>query len=348
MANREKKILIVEDSKSTNKILTQYFLHKKYTVFSVFTLAEAYDCLSIESIGYILLDMNLPDGNGYELLKSYSNKGIKFFVFTSDTDAQLKEISYQNGVIDFIVKDKDFYKKISQIDENITLLEKNKNKKIIIIDDSVVITSQLKDIFENRNYKVFTATTTGKALEIFHSTKIDLVILDLELKETNGITFLNEQATSIFLYGKIPVIILTGNIKPSTTRDALKVGAVEVMKKPYVIEEMILKVDIWINYHRQSQELHFSNKLLAQYKSAIDESTIISKTDKRGIITYVNKKFCEISGYSEAELIGKSHNIVRHPDMDKDIFTFVWYTIKDLKQTWNGVIKNKKKDGSPY
>ena len=348
MPSKEKTILIVEDSKSTNKILTQYFIHKQYHVLSAFTLHEAYDLLSLWEVGYVLLDMHLPDGSGYDLLRAYTHKGLKFFVLTTDTDAQLKEISYQNGVIDFILKDKDFYKKINQIDQNITILEKNKTKTILIVDDSIVVTSQLKDIFENRNYQVFTALTTGNALEILRTKKIDLMILDLELKETNGLVFLNDHTVSIFLHGKIPVLILSGNITPSTVRDALKLGAVDVLKKPYVIEEMILKVDIWINYHRVEKELHNSHKLLDQYKSAIDESTIISKTDTRGIITYVNKKFCEISGYTEEELIGKPHNIVRHPDIAKDLFEFVWYTIKDLKQTWNGVLKNKKKDGSPY
>ena len=58
--------------------------------------------------------------------------------------------------------------------------------------------------------------------------------------------------------------------------------------------------------------------LLNEYKTAIDESSIVSKADKKGIITFVNDKFCEISGYSRDELIGKNHNIIRHPSMTKN------------------------------
>ncbi|MBI3873648.1 MAG: response regulator [Arcobacter sp.] len=236
------QFLIVEDSKSTNKILTQYFKHKFYIVLSVFTLSEAYKILASQTINYILLDMNLPDGSGYELLKLYSNKGIKFFVLTSDDDIQLKEVSYQNGVIDFILKDKDFYKKISQIDSSIKLLEKNKEKSILVVDDSTAVTTQLKDIFENRNYKVFTSATTHEALEILNQNQIDLIVLGLETKDDNSVVFLLQNAPIIFKTIKIPVIILSSNITSSTIRDGIKAGAIEVMKKPYVIEEMILKI----------------------------------------------------------------------------------------------------------
>jgi len=74
---------------------------------------------------------------------------------------------------------------------------------------------------------------------------------------------------------------------------------------------------------------------------------IISSTDLRGILTYANRKFCEISGYTRDELMGQNHNIVRHPDMPKSIFKELWDTIKDGKE-WSGIIKNLRKDGKFY
>lgn len=88
-------------------------------------------------------------------------------------------------------------------------------------------------------------------------------------------------------------------------------------------------------------------KLLDEYKSVVDRSSIVSKTTPSGIITYVNDQFCEIAEYSREELIGKPHNIIRHPDMSQDVFSVVWDTLHQ-KRSWNGVIKNRKKDGSPY
>ncbi len=74
---------------------------------------------------------------------------------------------------------------------------------------------------------------------------------------------------------------------------------------------------------------------------------IISRTDLNGVITYVNDVFAEISGYEPAELIGKPHNIIRHPDMPKSAFKELWDTIKAGK-TWEGYVKNLRKDKGYY
>jgi len=87
--------------------------------------------------------------------------------------------------------------------------------------------------------------------------------------------------------------------------------------------------------------------LLNEYKDAVDRSNIVSKTDKQGIITYANKQFCDISGYTLKELLGKSHNIIRHKDMPKKVFIELWSQILQ-KKPWTGIVKNRKKDGSFY
>lgn len=76
-------------------------------------------------------------------------------------------------------------------------------------------------------------------------------------------------------------------------------------------------------------------------------TTILSETDLYGTITYINSKFCEVSQYSEAELLGKPHNMVRHPDMPREIFKLLWTTIK-RGEVFNGIVKNRKKDGTHY
>ncbi len=85
-----------------------------------------------------------------------------------------------------------------------------------------------------------------------------------------------------------------------------------------------------------------------QILQGIEKNFLISKTNSKGIITYTNDLFCEVSGYTREELIGKPHNIVRHPDMPKSVFKELWETIKDKKQAWTGVIKNKTKSGGYY
>lgn len=79
----------------------------------------------------------------------------------------------------------------------------------------------------------------------------------------------------------------------------------------------------------------------------VDELCIVSEVDLRGHITYVNDKHCEVSQYKREELIGANQNIVRHPDMPKELFRELWATIS-RGEIFRGPVKNKKKDGTPY
>lgn len=76
-------------------------------------------------------------------------------------------------------------------------------------------------------------------------------------------------------------------------------------------------------------------------------TVLVTKTDTKGIITYTNDAFCQLAGYTRAELIGKSHNIVRHPDMPPQAFKWLWDTLKE-ERPWRGMVKNRCKSGDHY
>ena len=78
-----------------------------------------------------------------------------------------------------------------------------------------------------------------------------------------------------------------------------------------------------------------------------DGTILVSKTDLKGIITYVNHEFTEISGFSRKELLGRNHNIIRHPDMPPAAFKNLWDTIKQ-GLPWSGIVKNRCKNGDCY
>lgn len=82
-------------------------------------------------------------------------------------------------------------------------------------------------------------------------------------------------------------------------------------------------------------------------ESVFSLTTILSEADVHGTILAVNSKLCEVSGYTEEELIGKPHSIFRHPDMPKELFRLFWETIKK-GEVFKGIIKNRAKDGSYY
>ncbi|MEA1956592.1 MAG: FIST N-terminal domain-containing protein [Campylobacterota bacterium] len=98
---------------------------------------------------------------------------------------------------------------------------------------------------------------------------------------------------------------------------------------------------------QREKEVLFNKQRVDEYIDAINSTLIISKTDKKGIITYTNDKFEKISGYTKDELLGKAHNIVRHPKNKPEIFKDMWRIIQSGK-IWHGSFANMKKDGSVY
>ncbi len=81
--------------------------------------------------------------------------------------------------------------------------------------------------------------------------------------------------------------------------------------------------------------------------SIADETLIVSKTDLKGKLTYFNDQFVQASGFTEQELIGQPHNIIRHPDMPPEAFENLWDTLKAGKP-WAGAVKNRRKNGDFY
>ncbi|MCX8050250.1 MAG: PAS domain-containing protein, partial [Methylohalobius sp.] len=82
-------------------------------------------------------------------------------------------------------------------------------------------------------------------------------------------------------------------------------------------------------------------------RSLGDEDFIVTKTNNKGRILYANRIFIALSGYSESELLGRQHNIIRHPDMPRALFKQLWETISAGRE-FLGYIKNMAKDGSHY
>jgi PAS domain S-box-containing protein len=78
-----------------------------------------------------------------------------------------------------------------------------------------------------------------------------------------------------------------------------------------------------------------------------EEDMIVSKTDLKGRLTYVNHEFCRIAGYTETELLGKPHSIIRHPDMPRAVFKLLWDAILEGREVF-AYVKNMTKNGDHY
>ena len=179
-----------------------------------------------------------------------------------------------------------------------------------------------------------------------HYNDIDLIITDINMPNMNGIEMISKIKESNLK--EVPVLVLSAHNEVDYFINSIKVGINGYLLKPVDIEQFVASLCQVSQTIKLSRELREKSILLEQYQHIADLSSIVSKTDKKGIITYVNDKFCQVSKYSRDELIGKPHNIVRHPDMPKEAFKDMWDTIKNKKKIWQGVVKNRAKDGSFY
>ncbi len=217
---------------------------------------------------------------------------------------------------------------------------------ILYVEDEELIRNEIFNILSMLCEKVEMAVDGRDGLEKFRAGNFDLVITDINMPYMNGFEMLREIK---LLKPETPAIIISAYSQEEYFLQASKIDVVnDYLFKPVKITDLIDRINKHTKKIEERREYQKTLKLLEQYKLAVDESSILSKTDIKGNITYVNDTFCTISKYHRDELIGKPHNIVRHPDMPKEAFKDMWKTIKEDKKIWQGKIKNLAKDGSMY
>jgi PAS domain S-box-containing protein len=223
---------------------------------------------------------------------------------------------------------------------------KKREISILYVEDEELIRNEIFNILSMLCEKVESAVDGRDGLEKFKNGSFDLVITDINMPYMNGFEMLKEIKA---LKPETPAIIISAYSQEEYFLQASKIDVInDYLFKPVKITDLMERINKHTAKIEEKREYQKTLKLLEQYKLAVDKSSILSKTDIKGNITYVNDTFCEISKYSRNELIGKPHSIVRHPDMSKETFENMWNVIKEDKKIWQGKIKNLSKDGSAY
>lgn len=215
---------------------------------------------------------------------------------------------------------------------------------ILYVEDDIATQKVFSAILSNYFTHVISCSTSDEAMEIIKNSSFDMLITDINLPNANGLDLASEiKKKNPF----IPIIIISACSDYEALSRAIEIGVDGYILKPISGTKFINKILQVIEKIRFIKKSRYNENLLLAYKEAIDRSSIVSKTNLKGKITYVNDSFCVISGYTQEELIGEPHNIVRHPDMPAMVFQEMWETIQ-AKKPWQGIIKNRKKDGSAY
>ena len=228
---------------------------------------------------------------------------------------------------------------------NEDMIEYAKNLTLLYVEDNQDAREMTSIILEDFFGEVILGVDGVDGFQKFQQHSIDLVITDINMPNMNGIEMCEKIRE---IDNDIPLIVLSAHNEDTYFMQSIQIGINGYILKPIDIEQLTNLINRVVQNQKYAKEAKENFFLLEEYKEAVDQSSIVSKTNQKGIITHVNDAFCEISGYTREELIGKNHNIVRHPDNPKSIFEDMWHTIRDKKQIWKGVVRNRTKNGKSY
>lgn len=345
-------VLIVDDEATNINIVAEILLHNNYEIRIATNGKTALEIIDKEKPDLILLDINMPEMNGYEvaqkIISSKNRKNIPFIFLTAENDSQSIVKGFSQGAIDYISKPFSKEELLARVSTHLKLHElKNSLKKTV---------DQLED-------KINELDESQKEFEsIFNKSFNGIVLTDLD---TNFL-MTNDSFSRIIQYSKEE---LKNKSFYSLNREedkdevkqivdkVLKNGYLENIKKIYKVKDKFISTNISISLMPDKKRLLYNisdtSKLrkaesdIAQYIKLMDENIISSKTDLNGVITSASRAFSQISGYTKEELIKKTHRIVKNKDVKREVYYDLWSTITN-DNIWKGELKNTRKDGSTY
>ncbi|RBQ31534.1 response regulator receiver protein [Arcobacter sp. FW59] len=250
-----------------------------------------------------------------------------------------------------------FIELISHFNSVANTLKDNKIEPLFILSEekSAIITEPFTNIFLGNNY-IANLNASKDILNLVQEHKINNFI-EIE----NFISISQYLATNIEIKdveGKSLGLFLMFLDKKNI--DYSNISNFQTQYLTFIIFSMIIYAFIFLyllkvsytkelkaEVSKKTQKINDQQRKLKSLITIYDKNVIFSKTDLQGFITHASSAFCDISGYTKEELIGKPHNIVRHPDMPKEFFKDMWKNLKEEKRV-TVEIKNLRKDGSYY
>ncbi len=229
--------------------------------------------------------------------------------------------------------------------------------KILYVEDNEEARSQTLKLLNNFFNDIDIAEDGREGLHRYveyfdkHNMYYDIVISDINMPKMNGIEMCLQM---LELNKDQPVLVISAHNESEKLQQLIDIGITQYLHKPIDNQIFLKKIGKIVDYifekkeeEKRLREIEKLNRELDSLVDSFDTYVIASRTDLKGVITYASKAYENISGYTKEELIGKPHNIVRHPDMPKSAFKDMWNTIKQ-ERLWVGEVKNLKKDKSFY
>lgn len=348
-------VYLVEDDAEQAAYLAQTLGEDGYRV-RLFTSLDDFHATFVEDEApdAIVLDMSFPEGDdaGAALLAELQAGGegcppVVFVSVRDDLEARLA--AFRAGASRYLLKPVDPRALIDLLDA-LTGRMPLQPYRVLLVDDDPVLLEAQSSVLRAAGMTVQALDQPLDTLEILDAFRPDVVVLDVYMPDIRGpeLAHLVRERDD---YLTLPILFLSAETDMSLQLEALQLGGDDFLVKPVQAEHLIAVVTARARRSRQNVAVQrrLANTLYEREREhlALDHHAIVSMADSAGNITYVNDKFCEISGYRRGELIGHNHRILKSEEHPPVFFEAMWETIS-AGHVWQGEICNRAKDGSLY
>ncbi len=303
----------------------------------------------------VIMDMVFPDGDlaGAEYVQELKQaRGgifppVLFLSMRRDLDARLA--AYRSGSAFYLNKPVDSARLLRQLEE-LTLRVPKKPYRVLMVDDEALVLEAQATVLRAAGMAVTTLSDPRQTLAQIEALDPEVLILDYHMPDISGpelAALLREEER----YQQLPIVFLSAELDENWQLNALHLGGDDFLPKPVEPRYLACRV---LARARRSREYRAGRAQMQQllYERerehlALNQHAIVSIADRAGNISYINDLFCEISGYSREELLGRNHRLLKsgqHPD---SYYKEMWATIVS-GQVWFGEVCNRRKDGSFY
>jgi len=309
-------ILIIEENKELNDKICNRFKNLEYRSIQAFSSKEALkyfeEYKSRLKIVVLSIDMNGIKSNEF-IDQIEKNSQAKIILLSLKENYKKREEFFAQGIFDYYLKSNPSDHIVDDIDKSIFQLEDNKNETILLVEGSKDIRLKVQFILEKRNYKVIAVSNATDGLMTIRDNDISLLILDLELPDMHGIAIL-ETLRDLYYINKFPILVLSASNNPSIVRQALKKGSSDLIKKPFLYEEFLLKIDQWIKsakwqrtIKQQKQQIQNNFSTLSALIDSTPDALFIFEDD---ICIQVNEQAIDLFKTTKENILQKNITVI--------------------------------------
>ena len=345
-------ILIVDDDSFYAESMANHVRAAGYSVKVITDIGDLAQAVAARRPSAILMDMVFQQGKleGADATVLYAREmHIPVLCVSVRGDVEARLAAIRAGASHYLTKPVEPARVIAALDR-LMIKPGSMHYRILLVDDDTDMSFLYRNRFEAAGMETITVNDPTKALGILESCEPDLIVLDINMPDINGLE-LGALIRQEEEYNHIPIVFLSADASTQNQLASMHLGGDDFINKTISPSLLVEAIHARVMRARSLRDgrlsLQRAMKHLEFMHHVLDEHAIVATTDLEGRITFTNRKFSDISGYSAQELLGQSHRIVKSGLHPNELYQDLWDTIS-TGHVWHGILTNRAKDGHLY